>query len=935
LARKKGDDSVRGDYAQLMRVLRFSTIGLLVSVSTCVCDAPSPIIVEHLDLDTILGAGEVRCGPVIRSSELIGGSLAYGQVNRGYRCHNSRIRFFVQDASRPVGNSVEGGNLIDVDRVRNDEFVDGHDTFREHVSGLGAQESEVTAIEVANDGTNGQPGIIRITGTPTALSLAPQANFLSQNLQGTFITEYRLAPDSDIIEIETTFKNDGDTLFGGLGVDFMAIGGATPIMTPQTGFEEVQPFSNVDFIVGARGDGVNVGFVCDGKGMTVPLVEGGVTVPICEDELTIGAEGSFKRFMVVGDGSIDSVARQAWGLLGAATGTVSGTVSGVVAGTVVSALNGPIDDADSHLVSEAAVSFGQGNDGAFELVLPPGDYTLVAHVPDLQGQQVGRSEPVDVAVVDGGRASSSLALGGSGTVVVSTAFDGGAGDAAPRAAKLTLVALDDTQRGLSSLLDFGGASSTVRYDVSADGAFDVRVPAGRYRAYVTRGFEWSRFEVDVDVSAGTATTVAASIARVLDTTGFVGGEFHQHSLGSIDAVVPVPIKVLENAAEGIEVAVSTEHDNLVDFRPFVEQLGLSGQMVAFVGEEVSYQAIGHFNAYPWTVDDADPFADSGSSMWWQKTVPEMFRDIRAGGGGGNSDILIQLNHPRSGLTGVLASMVFDPTDGARLPRDPPNLATLPPTVYADWSPAFDAIEVNTNFGDVGLYTPAGKATLKALAAENTTSVPVLADWFGMMNAGLPIAAMGNSDSHGMNGAVGYPRTFLFVGGDDPIAVDEALLRQTIRAQRTTIAEGCFITLLADDALHMGAGDLVAADRTMTVRLQAPPHVTVGRLELYVGGTVQPLTGDATSLSLDDAGLVSLPLDGVAAAGVERLRHAVDNLRIDSDSVVVAVSRGGTGNAPTGGGEVVCVSPPLYVDGDGDGVFTPPFAATEQVTRATP
>ena len=60
---------------------------------------------------------------------------------------------------------------------------------------------------------------------------------------------------------------------------------------------------------------------------------------------------------------------------------------------------------------------------------------------------------------------------------------------------------------------FGGASSTVRYDVSADGAFDVRVPAGRYRAYVTRGFEWSRFEAVVDVSAGTATTVAASIRQ--------------------------------------------------------------------------------------------------------------------------------------------------------------------------------------------------------------------------------------------------------------------------------------------------------------------------------------------------------------------------------------------------------------------------------------
>jgi len=904
-----------------------SVLGLLGSMATCVCDTPPPALPVHLDLDTILAAGEVRCGPVIRSSELIGGPQAYGQVNRGFRCHNSRIRFFIQDGTRPVGNSVEGGNLIDVDRVRADEFVDGNDTFREHVSGLGAQESHVTAVDVVNDGTNGEPGIIRVTGLPAPLSLAPQANFLSQNLQGTLITEYRLAPDSDVIEIETTFKNDGDTLFGGLGVDFMAIGGATPIMTPQSGFGDLELFSQVDFIAGARGDGVNVGFVCDGKRLTVPLVDGGVTVPICEDDLTIGAEGSFKRFIIVGDGSVDSVATPAWAVLGKAVGTVTGTVTGPVAGTVVSALNGPLDDVDSHLVNEAHVAEG----GAFSLTLPPGDYTLVAHVPNIQGQAVARSAAVDTTVSEGAGVTVDLALGRSGRVTVSTDF----GDGTTRAAKLTLVALDDTQRGVDALHDFGGGGSTVRYDVSADGTFAVDVPAGTYQAYVTRGFEWSRFEAPVTVVADTTVALKASIARVLDTTGFVGGEFHQHSLGSVDAAVPTPLKVLENAAEGIEVAVSTEHDNVVDFRPHVEALGLTGQLVAFAGNEVSYQAIGHFNAYPWVIDDADPYADIGSSMWWEKTVPEMFRDIRAGGGGGNSDILIQLNHPRSGLTGVLSAMVFDPTDGARLPRDPPNLATLPPNIYSEWSPAFDAIEVNTNLGDVGLYTVEGKAALKALASDNATSVPVLADWMGLMNAGLATAAMGNSDSHGVNEPVGYPRTFLFVDNDDPAVVDEALLKTTIRAQRTAIAEGCFITLLADNALHMGAGDVVAADAAITVRLQAPLHVSVGRLELYVGGTVQNLVGDVDSLNIDDGGVVSLPLDGLTGAGTERLRHTVDNLVIGGDSVVVAVSRGGSGLAPTGGGEVICVSPPLYIDGDGDGRFTAPFAATEQVTQATP
>lgn len=912
-----------------MRTLRLvAAASLIVSASVCVCDGASPALPVHLDLDTVLGPGEVRCGPVIRQSELIGGPQAFGQVERGFRCHNARIRFFVQDGSRPVGNSVEGGNLIDVDRVRPDELVDGHDTFREHVSGLGAQESRVENIEVINNGTNGQPGIIRVTGSPVPLSLAPQANFLSQNLQGRLVTEYRLAADSDVIEIETTFTNFGDTLFGGLGVDFLAIGAATPIVTPEAGFGEIELFSKADFIVGARGDGVNVGFVCDGKRMTIPLIEGGVTVPICEDDLTIGAEGGFRRFMIVGDGSIDSVARPAWGILGTALGEVTGRVAGAVPGAVVSALSAPLDDEDAHLVSEATVAA----DGTFALGLPTGDYTLVAHLPDLQGHRVARSAPVGVTVTAGGSASADLALGAAGRVVVTTDF----GDDRTHAAKLTLVARDDAGRARAVLGDFGGNGSLVRYDVSADGRFDVAVPPGPYRAYVSRGFEWSRFEQEIEVPESGSVDVAARIDHVLDTAGFVGGEFHQHTLGSIDAEVPVPLKVLENAAEGVEVAVSTDHDTVTDFRPHVEALGLTGQLVAFAGNEVSYQAIGHFNAFPWAIDDADPFAGNGSSIWWEKTLPELFRDIRAAANDDSGeDILIQLNHPRSGLTGVLAAMAFNPADGARLPRNPPNLATLPPTIYDEWSPAFDAIEVNTNLGDVGLYADDGTA-LSALAADEGTSVPVLADWFGLMHAGLPVAAMGNSDTHGINGGVGYPRTFIFVDADDPAAVTEGVLRDTVRRQRTAIGEGCLITLQADGALHMGARDLVTADAALTVRLQAPPHVTVGRLELYVGGRVVPLTALEDGLAVDEAaGVVSLPLQDVVNDGVERLRHPIEGLVIDEDAVVVAVSRGGAGLAPTGGGETICVSPPLYVDGDGDGVFTPPLAATEEVSRATP
>jgi hypothetical protein len=915
--------------SNVRRLLALSSALVAVgALGTCEC-APEPGPPPALALDTVLGPGEVRCGPVTKTTELIGGPVAYGQVGRAFRCHNARIRFLLQDSSRPVGNSVEGGNLIDIDRVRPDEIADGNDTFREMVSALGALEVRVEAIEVKNDGTDGRPGVLRVRGRPTALTLAPQAAFLSQDLQGEIVTDYTLAPDSDVIEVTTTLFNEGDTVFGGLGADFVALGGATPVMAPEFGFGDAPTFGRVSFLVGARGHDVNVGFVCDGRDATIPLIDAGITVPLCNDELIIGAEGGFRRFLVVGDGSVDSVARQAWRLRGFATGEVAGTVAGVVDGTLVSALSAPLSSSDSHVVNEARVK-----DGRFALALPPGDYTLVAHAPLLTGAQVARSAEVDVTVTAEATTTVDLALGGRGRLNVRTQFE----DGVVRPVKLTVVPVEDTPRASEVLGELRG-DGIVRSEGSVDGRFQLDLPVGRYDVYVTRGFEYSRFAERIAIAAGSAVVVDAVIGPVLDTAGALGGEFHQHSLGSIDAAVPVPRKVLENATEGVEIAVSTDHDNVVDFRPFVDALGLAPHVVAFAGNEVSYQAIGHFNAWPWTIDPADPLRDVGSRLWWQKTLPELYADIRAGAG---PDAIVQLNHPRSAGAGVLAALSFDPTTGRRLPRDPPRLPTLPPRVYEAWSPAFDAIEVNTNLGDPALFTADGAAELARRADEDATSVPTLADWFGLMGSGLPIAAMGNSDTHGVNEGVGYPRTFLFVDGvggtDDPARLSATELQATIRAQRTAVAQGCLLTLTVDGVARMGHADVVAAAdaRRVHARLQAPAHVGVGRLELYVNGRVQPLVSDGATVGVDASGVLSLLLDGIAGVQpASRLDHAVVGLPLDVDSVVVAVSRGGRGLAPTGGGETICVSPPLYVDVDGDGRFTPWLAATEQVTAAVP
>lgn len=918
------------------------TVGALLALGTCTCEEP-PGSAAHA-LDVVLGPGQVRCGPIKRASELIGGPAAFGQVGRGFRCNNAKVRFIVQDASRPVGITSEGGNLVDIDRVRGapgtQETGDGRDNFREHVSAIGVLETRVSTIEVVADGTDGV-GIIRVTGTPTALTLAPQAAFLSQELgDATIITDYVLRADADVIEINTTLKNNGPPLTGVQGVDFIAFGGGLLGHAPESGFGSMPLFSTVSFLAGARNDDVSYALVSADADLTIPFIDQGTTAPFYGDPIPVSAEHTFTRWIVVGDGSLESVSRRAMELRAAPRGTLRGLVMDAGApraGALVSALSGPLEAANARVLNEARTAA----DGSFSLTLPPGDVVLVAH-------EAGRARSAPVAArVEDGQAVNGLTLeiGRTARLAVETRFVDKEGEAlGPLPSKLTLVARGATQQPLRALAD-GTAGDVTAYAVARDGAFAIDLAPGAYTAYVTRGFEFTRFEAAIELVAGSTTTVEAELRHALDTRGLIGAEFHQHSLGSIDAEVPVARKVMENAAEGIELAASTDHDVVTDFRPHVRAQGLEPWLQVVAGNEVSYQGVGHFNAYPWDIDDADPLRDYGTRLWWQKTVPELFRDIRTAAG----DTIVQVNHPRGNVAGFLTTMLFNPVDGTRIPRPPPDLATLPSDVYDAWDGTFDAIEVNDNLGDIQLFTPEGRAALDDMARREASDVPALADWFALLGAGGRVAAMGNSDTHGINEGVGYPRNFLDVGKDDPAAVTPDDLRAAIRAQRTAVGQGCLLELLIEDdargpggeaqVRRAGMDSMVAAGTPVVVRLQAPPHVTPGNLEVYVNGLARPralspaaiaLGGGALEAALeaalDDAIPATLALDDV-----RRLDHPLTGLPQDEgDLVVVVLSRGGTGLVPTGGRQAFCYSAPLYVDVDGDGAFTGWLAATQEV-----
>jgi hypothetical protein len=84
--------------------------------------------------------------------------------------------------------------------------------------------------------------------------------------------------------------------------------------------------------------------------------------------------------------------------------------------------------------------------------------------------------------------------------------------------------------------------------------------------------------------------------------------------------------------------------------------------------------------------------------------------------------------------------------------------------------------------------------------------------------------------------VGYPRTFLALGHDDPALVTQEDVRDAVKQGRATVGAGLYMTVEGPggsspgDTIPRGNGNM-----TLTVTVQAPSWVAVDALETIVNG----------------------------------------------------------------------------------------------------
>ena len=332
------------------------------------------------------------------------------------------------------------------------------------------------------------------------------------------------------------------------------------------------------------------------------------------------------------------------------------------------------------------------------------------------------------------------------------------------------------------------------------------------------------------------------------------------------------------AAEGLEVAVSTDHEFRADYAPAIERLGLLPWVRSIVGEEVTTFNFGHFNAFPLALDTTK--ANQGFVPWYFKTGGALFDLI-------HDDLaqpLVQVNHPRGG-SNYFTEVGFDPATGTvQNPRD--------------WSTEFEALEVAKGRDGPDPFSAAQR------------------DWHGLLSMGLRVTGTGNSDSHAayQGDEVAYPRNFVGVPSDDVGAFNEAAFVAAVRAGKVVVSGGPFLRVQL--AGH-GLGKLVTVapgQQTIAVEVQAPEWMG-GLTDLVVVANGQEVARRALSFSDVSPTNPTLRFRGDVTFSADR----------DTWFIVHVTSRTGTLDPVySSGSRPFAFTNPIWLDVDGNGRFDPPM-----------
>jgi len=874
--------------------------------------------------------GKARAFRISDPADLIEGPLAHNRVG-DYMLANDVARFVVQDAPRRDLHSVGqfGGNLIDAELVADP----GRENFFEIQPSVNVETViHATGVTILNDGQDGTAAIVESCGpddlldyiNPSAqvadfgVALPTGVDDADQPVEG--CTQYVLPPRrpgeaGNELELTTTLFNTGSEPVGMFVGDFLNGMGELEQLTPlegatATAFDNgigetlVAPrISSFSYFGFGRAQGLSYGTV------GLPLSESslsdssftiaGVSFILASNSIlnillnpnsppTVsvdpGESASFSRVFVVGEGDATDAVDVQVERDGVPFGTVRGCVvvnpanpepargARVAAGQEA---NGEIVDVRSVWVTDS--------DGCYEGRLPAGVWGIAAAREGTPYEGGGLLPLVHLLdVQEGETLVQDFALPATGSLRVESTDP--AGGALP--ARVTVVGFDPSPEptilfDIAGLIQsLGGVFNDISKDplpfgitsveyTGADGSVELDVEPGDYRVFVSRGTEYSLYDEPVQIQAGATTSVEATLARVIDTPGFVSSDFHVHATNSPDSRINLHDRAVQFAGEGVENYIATDHDARTDPNAAIAAEGLAAWLKGTVGEEITTFDTGHYNAYPLGVDPARP---TGGSVDWAGAAPpgedfpqlgsfirtpaeihaEVLGQETTDGAPLNtaSNLAVQINHISSHFAPLQIDTSQEPPQSF-LDAEESAAVRLDPSAGNLFHP-FPALELWNG------STP---------GAQSEFLDERIGIWMNLLNQGIPTTFIADTDTHTfLNLRTAGARTWTPAPSDDPARIDPEDVGAAVLSGRAVGGQGIYVQARlreADDPSNVAdfslggsttlqtAGAAGDGEVELLIDVQAPLWAEFDTIEIYANAETFPVNSvDGTPVWFD-------------------------------------------------------------------------------------
>jgi len=426
---------------------------------------------------------------------------------------------------------------------------------------------------------------------------------------------------------------------------------------------------------------------------------------------------------------------------------------------------------------------------------------------------------------------------------------------------------------------------------------EVDLPVGTYMISASRGPEYTLDQRVVEILKDSLQEVVFQIDKIIEGTNLISVDPHMHTLNS-DGSMTIAERIKSAVAEGVDVAISADHNYISDYPSVLKNLGLGDYIAVLMGQEVTPLDVNQvympeFNRYPLRMREGEPGNGAIDIRFFEDNTP-IFGESRRK----DPKALIQVNHPRRRGYGYFTYYQLDPETAA--------------TALKGFNTSFDLLEVmNGPF----------------FSHDKSKNSEVIADWFHLLNRGYFFPIVGSSDSHGIDkNELGYARTYVFYKGEKGNKLDTSALIQAMKKGQSFVSTGPIIEFTVNNTSIPG-NTITVDERKLDVgiKIQSAPWISVDEVRVIINGErkmIFPIKAPREQiLKFQDRISLNLEYDSYVAIEV-----------LGNETLFPVVQRRLKKDGYECGPLPYALTNPIFVDVDGNGKFDSPLPKIKLISH---